>query len=119
MERLISAATMDVFLEIFVNYSQPDVELRAYLPYLQGLIKKLIEIKQYEKLSRLCHVVDRLDMKQVNTIKKILENKEQKMPEEFIKSLDDRLALLMESTKTEKSKAPVKGRWNKFFGKKE
>lgn len=116
IDRLISVAKIDVFLEFFVNYSQSNVEIREYLP---DIIKKLIKIKQYEKFPELCPVVNQLDMKQIKTIKKILEKQEQKLPEEFIKSLDDRLALLLESIKTKKSKAPVKGLWNKFFGKKE
>ncbi|NIM13840.1 MAG: hypothetical protein GTO45_17490 [Candidatus Aminicenantes bacterium] len=111
MDRLISAVKIDVFLKIFVNYSQSDAKIRTHLP---DLIKKLIKIKQYEKLAELCPVVNQLDIKQVKTIKKILEKQAQKLPEEFIKSLNDRLAFLTESTKTKNSKGPVKNFLKKF-----
>lgn len=115
--RMISTKKTDIFLEIFINHSQIDANARKDIP---ALIKKLISMKQESKLKSFCPIINRLTLKQIKKIKKIVEKQEKKLPLEFLKTLDDIFVSLggFPSSGSEKSRSPVKALWNKFFGKK-
>lgn len=119
VEKLIPVERLGIFFEIFAAHAQADSNTREEIP---GLIKMLVKKKQESKLDVFCPILNQLTLKQLKTVKKIFKKKEKRVPQVFLKTLDDTFRSLTGSSELEKSgsKGLLKGILSKFkfFGKK-
>ena len=96
LDKLFSAPQANVFFDTFVRFAQQKPELKKLTP---ELVKKCVEMHQGNALISLIPLLRDLELKELMSITKVAQKREQQVPPVFLEYLDAAIA----STQANKS----------------
>lgn len=113
LHKIIPAAKIDIFADLFIAYSKSDPGIREYFP---GIVEQLIENKQEGQLTLFRPLLRQLTLKQLKRVDKIVSKHLEYVPMDFRSTLDREYRMAKEAAKARKKKVSFKALINSIFG---